>query len=126
MPQASRRRWGQFRWRRVYSQVLTLAAEFAPPAHAAVDLPARASCAGRADTPQSELRAGGAERSDRAFAAARVPATRQGFRYVALATVLLVVVSGFAVSVADAEKFPNVWRGMWWAITTVTTVGYGT
>ena len=61
----------------------------------------------------------------RALMAARVLTTRQGFRYVALATVLLVVVAGFAASVADAEKFPSVWLGMWWAITTVTTVGYG-
>ncbi len=61
----------------------------------------------------------------RALMAARVLTTRQGFRYVALSTVLLVVVAGFAVSVADSEKFPNVWLGMWWAITTVTTVGYG-
>ena len=61
----------------------------------------------------------------RAHAAAHVLTSRQGFRYVALVTGLLVIVAGAAVSVADAEKFPNVGLGIWWAITTVTTVGYG-
>ena len=27
--------------------------------------------------------------------------------------------------VLDGEEFPNVWLGMWWALQTVTTVGYG-
>ena len=61
----------------------------------------------------------------RALAAERLLTSRQGFRYIALATGLLVIVSGAAISVADAEEFPNVGLGIWWAITTVTTVGYG-
>jgi voltage-gated potassium channel len=61
----------------------------------------------------------------RALAALRTLTSRQGFRYVALATVLLVLVTGFAISVADREEFSSPWVGMWWAITTVTTVGYG-
>jgi voltage-gated potassium channel len=52
-------------------------------------------------------------------------ASRQGFRYVALATGLLIVVAGFAVSIADTESFSSPWLGIWWAVTTVTTVGYG-
>ena len=61
----------------------------------------------------------------RALAAQRLLTTRKGFRYIALATVLLVMVTGIAMSVADREEFSSPWVGMWWAITTVTTVGYG-
>jgi voltage-gated potassium channel len=61
----------------------------------------------------------------RALVAAKLLTSRQGFRYVALATGMLVVVAGFAVSIADSESFPNPWLGIWWAITTVSTVGYG-
>jgi voltage-gated potassium channel len=61
----------------------------------------------------------------RAIAAERILTTRRGFRYVALLTVLLVVLAGVAASVADAEDISSPWTGVWWAITTVTTVGYG-
>lgn len=51
--------------------------------------------------------------------------SRQGFRYLALATAFLVVVAGAVVSVVDRGDIPNVGTGIWWAIVTVTTVGYG-
>ena len=40
-------------------------------------------------------------------------------------TVVVVVVGGVLMRVLDGEEFPNVWLGMWWALQTVTTVGYG-
>ena len=38
---------------------------------------------------------------------------------------IVVVVFGVLERVADPKTFPSVWLGMWWAIETVTTVGYG-
>jgi voltage-gated potassium channel len=51
--------------------------------------------------------------------------SRQGFRYLALATAFLVVVAGAVISVVDSTDIPDVGTGIWWAIVTVTTVGYG-
>src|SRR5438034_7343262 len=36
-----------------------------------------------------------------------------------------VVVFGVIERLVDPHTFDNVWLGMWWAIQTVTTVGYG-
>jgi voltage-gated potassium channel len=36
-----------------------------------------------------------------------------------------VVVFGVAEYLIDPKTFHSVWQGMWWAIQTVTTVGYG-
>jgi voltage-gated potassium channel len=41
------------------------------------------------------------------------------------ATVILVGVSGFAVSLLDHREFDSFGLGVWWALQTVTTVGYG-
>jgi voltage-gated potassium channel len=39
--------------------------------------------------------------------------------------VFIVVVSGAAQAAFNADEFESVWDGVWWAIVTVTTVGYG-
>src|SRR5262245_28841718 len=50
-------------------------------------------------------------------------------RYAAYVIVLFwavgVVVFGIVERLVDPDTFDNVWLGMWWAIQTVTTVGYG-
>jgi voltage-gated potassium channel len=38
---------------------------------------------------------------------------------------LAIVVLGTIEHFIDKETFPTVWLGMWWALQTVTTVGYG-
>jgi voltage-gated potassium channel len=43
----------------------------------------------------------------------------------ALATVCVTIVSGIVIHFTDAESFPDIGEGLWWAIQTVTTVGYG-
>jgi voltage-gated potassium channel len=44
---------------------------------------------------------------------------------IAAVWVVGVVVFGTVEHLVDPETFPNVWLGMWWALETVTTVGYG-
>jgi voltage-gated potassium channel len=41
------------------------------------------------------------------------------------ATVVVVIASGFAMTLLDHSEYPGLFRGMWWALQTVTTVGYG-
>ena len=38
---------------------------------------------------------------------------------------LAIIVWGVLEALVDPKTFPTVWLGMWWAIQTVTTVGYG-
>jgi voltage-gated potassium channel len=47
------------------------------------------------------------------------------FRFVGLVTAFLVVVAGAVESLVDKGDFPTLWDGIWWAVVTVTTVGYG-
>ena len=41
------------------------------------------------------------------------------------ATALTVVIGGIAIRLLDHSEYGDVWVGMWWALQTVTTVGYG-
>jgi voltage-gated potassium channel len=40
-------------------------------------------------------------------------------------TLLIVVIGGVAIRALDREEYSSIWQGMWWALQTVTTVGYG-
>jgi voltage-gated potassium channel len=53
------------------------------------------------------------------------PTVRLAAGAIVSATAVVVVVAGIAIRVLDHKEYPDVWVGMWWAIQTVTTVGYG-
>ena len=61
----------------------------------------------------------------RIFRAERLVTRRRNLPYLAALTASLVVVSAIAVHETDPHRFPNIWRGLWFSIVTVTTVGYG-
>jgi voltage-gated potassium channel len=46
-------------------------------------------------------------------------------RAIAFATLLVTVAAGIGIRLLDRSEFDNVWVGLWWAVQTVTTVGYG-
>jgi voltage-gated potassium channel len=52
-------------------------------------------------------------------------ANRRVFSYLALVTLLLGILAGILVTVIDHKDFPTVGTGIWWAIVTLGTVGYG-
>jgi voltage-gated potassium channel len=53
------------------------------------------------------------------------PTVRGAVSTIVVATLTVVVISGVLMRVLDHKEFDSVWLGMWWAIQTVTTVGYG-
>ena len=53
------------------------------------------------------------------------PTVRGAVSTIVVATLTVVVISGVLMRVLDHKEFGSVWLGMWWAIQTVTTVGYG-
>lgn len=61
----------------------------------------------------------------RLLRAERLLTRRRNLPYIAALTLLLVTVAGIAVHETDPSRFPNPWRGLWFSIVTVTTVGYG-
>jgi voltage-gated potassium channel len=57
--------------------------------------------------------------------AERAIAGRHVFRYLAAATVVLSVAAGVLVWIIDRRDFATLGDGIWWALQTLSTVGYG-
>jgi voltage-gated potassium channel len=62
-------------------------------------------------------------RLDRNLARASTP--RGAAIVIASVTSSMTVIAGAMMTVADKDNFPSIGSGMWWAVQTVTTVGYG-
>jgi len=53
------------------------------------------------------------------------PSVRVATGVIVSATAVVVAGSGVLIWALDHSEYPNIWVGMWWALQTVTTVGYG-
>ncbi len=53
------------------------------------------------------------------------PSVRGAMSVIVLATATVVVAGGALMRFIDHKEYDSIWVGMWWAIQTVTTVGYG-
>jgi voltage-gated potassium channel len=53
------------------------------------------------------------------------PSVRLAAGVIVTATVVITVAGGVLMRPLDSEEYPNAWVGMWWALQTVTTIGYG-
>jgi voltage-gated potassium channel Kch len=53
------------------------------------------------------------------------PSVRSAAGVIVSATAAVVVVAGVLMRILDRHEYPDIWVGMWWALQTVTTVGYG-
>jgi voltage-gated potassium channel len=53
------------------------------------------------------------------------PSVRTAASVIVTLTAVVVVVGGVLMRLLDHHEYSDIWVGMWWALQTVTTVGYG-
>ena len=53
------------------------------------------------------------------------PSVRTAAGVIVTATAVVVVAGGALMRLLDHGEYSDIWVGMWWALQTVTTVGYG-
>ncbi len=56
---------------------------------------------------------------------ARATTPRGAAIVIGVVTTTITVVAGLAMTAIDHKNFPSIGGGLWWAVQTVTTVGYG-
>ena len=56
---------------------------------------------------------------------ARATTPRGAAIVIATTSFLVTVAAGVAMTVTDHERYPTIGSGLWWAVQTTTTVGYG-
>jgi voltage-gated potassium channel len=61
----------------------------------------------------------------RGFVAIRFLFSPEGLRYAAIITAFLVLIGGASFAAVEKDQHLSAWDGFYWAISTVTTVGYG-
>jgi voltage-gated potassium channel Kch len=50
---------------------------------------------------------------------------RNAAALISLSTIIVVAGSGVLMRLLDRSEYPTIGRGLWWAMQTITTVGYG-
>jgi voltage-gated potassium channel len=53
------------------------------------------------------------------------PTVRVAASAIVTGTAVVVIGAGILMRIVDHDEYDNVWVGMWWALQTATTVGYG-
>src|SRR3974377_599500 len=66
-----------------------------------------------------------AHRPERWFARFSDQPFKTAWVLLTVVTATLTVVSGILIRITAPRHIHSVWEGMWWAVQTVTTVGYG-